>query len=79
MTDIEAAFAEFNESRTLNAAQRLEVLLDESSPEDALVQECVEALACYRPEGGELLLDQATIAPIMSRLRDHLGLGTPRA
>lgn len=78
MTDIEAAFVEFNESGTLNAAQRLEVLLDESYPEDALVQECVEALACYRPEGGNLLLDQAMITPIMSRLGDHLGLPTSR-
>jgi len=48
MTSLETAFAEFVESRTLEAAQRLEVMLDEKYPDHPLIQECVEILAAYR-------------------------------
>ena len=74
MTHVEAALAAFLERRSLETAQRLEVVLDESYPNDALVQECVEVLALYRPEGGELLLNDHQIEPHLQRLREHLDL-----
>jgi len=61
MSIIEAAFATFAEERSLAAAQRLEVMLDEAYPNDPLVQECVEVLARYRAGGGEMLFDQGQL------------------
>ena len=75
MISLEAAFAQFVESRTLEAAQRLEVMLDEKYPDDPLVQECVEILAAYRPGGGDLLFDEQQIEPHLRRVRAHLGFG----
>lgn len=75
MSDIEEAFAAFAETRTLEAAQRLEGLLDEAYPDDPLIQECVEVLACYRPESGEYLFDAQQIEPHLRRLRTLLGFG----
>jgi len=75
MSNIEAAFARFIADHTLEAAQHLEVLLDDAFPDDPLVQECVEILACYRPGGGEFLFDEKQIEPHLQRLRAHLGVG----
>lgn len=55
------------EDTTLEAANRLEVLLDDEHPDDDFLQETVEALACYRPEGGELLMG---VKDIQKRLQD---------
>ena len=66
MTDVEIAFAAFVESPSLKAAQRLEVVLDDAFPNDPLVQECVEILACYRPGGGDLLFDERQSRHIFS-------------
>lgn len=76
MSDIEAAFATFFETYSLAAAQGLEVALDETYPDDPLVQEFVEMLAAYRPEGGEFLFDAQLIAPHLQRIRAHLGIGS---
>ena len=76
MTEIEAAFIAFLKSHTLQAAQELEVVLDEAYPDDPLVQECVSALASYRPDGGDLLFDSIQIGPFMDRLKSHLRFGS---
>ncbi|BBB97592.1 MULTISPECIES: hypothetical protein [Bradyrhizobium] len=58
---------------SISAANKIEVALDDGFPDDDYVQETVEMLAMYRPEGGEFLLDTATIRDrlieTMKRLR----------
>lgn len=50
---------------SIEAANRLELLLDDSFPDDDHLQETVEMLACYRPEGGS---DVIGVEPIRERL-----------
>jgi hypothetical protein len=50
---------------SIEAANRLELLLDDSFPDDDYLQETVEMLACYRPEGGS---DVIGVEPIRERL-----------
>ena len=50
---------------SIEAANRLELLLDDSFPDDDYLQETVEMLACYRPEGGS---DVIGVEPILERL-----------
>lgn len=50
---------------SIEAANRLELLLDDSFPDDGYLQETVEILACYRPEGGSGVLG---VDPIRERL-----------
>jgi len=50
---------------TIEAANRLELMIDDSYPDDDFLQETVEILACYRPEGGEFLFD---VQQVKSRL-----------
>ena len=50
---------------SIEAANRLEVLIDDSFPEDDYLQETVEMLACYRPDGGSEVLG---VEPIRERL-----------
>ena len=50
---------------SIEAANRLELLLDDSFPDDDYVQETVEMLACCRPEGGGGVLG---VDPIRERL-----------
>lgn len=71
MSNINAAIAAFDETRTLQAAQNLEAILDEKYPDDPLVQECVEALARYRPGGGEFLFDEGQIETFVGRLKSR--------
>jgi len=46
---------------SLKLANRLGVLLDDSFPDDDYLQETVEILASYRPEGGEWVLGTETV------------------
>lgn len=54
---------------SIEVANQIEVVLDNCFQEDEYVQQTVEMLAMYRPDGGELLFD--TIA-IQKRLVDTL-------
>ncbi|WP_421567780.1 hypothetical protein [Stenotrophomonas sp. PD6] len=54
----------------IEAANRMEMLLDDSFPDDDYLQETIEMLACYRPEGGREVLG---IESIRRRL---MGIGT---
>jgi hypothetical protein len=40
---------------SIQAANQIELALDDSFPDDDFVQQTVEMLAMYRPEGGEFL------------------------
>lgn len=71
MSGISAAISAFEKLRTLCAAQVLEVALDDAYPDDPMIQECVEALARYRPGGGDFLFDDALINPIIQRLKSR--------
>jgi len=57
----------------LHASGRLEVLLDDTFPEDDTVQEIVEVLARYRPGGGEFLFDTSEVQDRLARLKIYLG------
>jgi hypothetical protein len=46
---------------SIGAANEIEVALDDGFSEDEYVQQTVEMLAMYRPEGGEFLFDAAAI------------------
>ena len=46
---------------SIQAANEIEVALDDSFPDDDFVQQTVEMLAMYRPEGGEFLFDTTAI------------------
>ncbi len=54
------------------AANRLESLLDAEFPNDALVQEVIDALAQYRPGGGDLLFDIEDIRHRIVAVRTHI-------
>jgi hypothetical protein len=54
------------------AANKIEVALDDSFPDDDYVQQTVEMLAMYRPEGGEFLLDVAAIRHRLIETMKHL-------
>ena len=60
------------EDTSLAAANRLEVLLDETYPDDEVVQDRVVDLALYRPGGGEYLIDTVEMRKRLARLRDYL-------
>ncbi len=47
--------------RSLSAAGRIEVALDEAFPDDDDVQEFVTCFASYRPGGGDYLYDESQI------------------
>jgi hypothetical protein len=57
---------------SLDAANSLEVLLDEAYPDDELVQSAVVELASYRPGGDQFLFDTPEIQRRLLRLRDYL-------
>ena len=46
---------------SIQAANEIEVALDDSFPDDDFVQQTVKMLAMYRPEGGEFLFDTTAI------------------
>jgi hypothetical protein len=61
---------------SLAAANRLEVLLDDAWPEDDFVQGTVEMLACYRPEGGEWIVDVRAVQQRLVETRRRLNAGS---
>ena len=54
------------------AANAIEVALDDNFPKDDYVQQTVEMLAMYRPEGGEFLFDTAAIRLRLIETMKHL-------
>ena len=42
---------------SMDAANKIEIALDDSFPDDEYMQQTVEMLAMYRPHGGEFLFD----------------------
>lgn len=57
---------------SIEAANRLEVLLDDNYPDDDFLQETVEILACYRPEGGDFLFDTDQVTSRLVETKKHL-------
>ena len=57
---------------SLELANRLELLIDEAYPDDDSLQEIVEMLACYRPEGGEYLLNAEQIQDRLVHVKEYL-------
>jgi hypothetical protein len=72
MSRISDAIVGFEKLRTLDAAQVLQVALDDAYPDDPVIQECVEDLSRYRPGGGEFLFDDNLIKPIVERVEARL-------
>ncbi|WP_139197798.1 hypothetical protein [Pseudomonas sp. NFACC37-1] len=57
---------------SMEAANRLEVLIDDAFPDDDFLQEIVEILACYRPEGGDFLFDSSQVQNHLVEARIYL-------
>ena len=57
---------------SIESANEIEVALDDAFPDDDYVQQTVEMLAMYRPEGGEFLFDRAAIARRLIETLEHL-------
>ena len=57
---------------SIQAANEIEVALDDSFPDDDFVQQTVEMLAMYRPEGGEFLFDTTAIRQRLSQTMKYL-------
>jgi len=55
-----------------NAANKIEIALDDSFPDDEYVQQTVEMLAMYRPHGGEFLFDTTAIRRRLIVTWEHL-------
>ena len=53
-------------------ANEIEHALDEAFPDDKYVQQTVEMLARYRPEGGQFLFDTAAITPRLIETLQYL-------
>ncbi len=63
--------------RSLDAAGRLEVALDEEFPDDDEVADVVLALASYRPGGGEYLYDEHQIVKLCEWVLNKLNNPAP--
>ena len=57
---------------SLGAANAIEVALDDNYPDDDFVQQTVEMLAMYRPEGGDFLFDTAAIKVRLAETIEYL-------
>ncbi|UVM47132.1 hypothetical protein LOY47_13020 [Pseudomonas brassicacearum] len=57
---------------SIEAANRLEVLIDNAYPDDDFLQATVEVLACYRPEGGDFLFDVSQVRNRLVETRIYL-------
>ena len=53
-------------------ANEIEVALDDAFPDDDFLQQTVEMLALYRPEGGEYLFDANAVATRLRETRSYL-------
>ncbi len=47
---------------SIESANKIEVILDDQFPDDDYLQQTVEMLAMYRPEGGDFLFDTSAIS-----------------
>jgi hypothetical protein len=63
-----AAFVADGGDRSIAAANGIEVALDELLGNEERFQDCVTALALYRPLGGEGLVDEAQLVSILQGL-----------
>ena len=57
---------------SIDAANEIEVALDDGFPDDDYVQQTVEMLAMYRPEGGQFLLDTIAMTRRLIETIEHL-------
>ena len=57
---------------SMRLANRLEVLIDDAFPDDEYLQETVEVLACYRPEGGSGVLGPETLRQRLVETKAYL-------
>ena len=57
---------------SIEAADKIEIVLDDSFPDDDYVQQTVEMLAMYRPEGGEFLFDTIAMRRRLIETIEHL-------
>jgi hypothetical protein len=57
---------------SIEAASEIELALDNSFPDDDYMQQTVEMLAMYRPEGGEFLFGTAAIRQRLIETINHL-------
>jgi len=57
---------------SITAANEIDVALDNGFPQDDYVQQTVEMLAMYRPEGGEFLFGTAAIKRRLIETMKHL-------
>lgn len=52
---------------SLRSANEIEAWIDDEFPDDDYMQETVEMLACYRPGGGDWVLNEAAIKNRLSQ------------
>lgn len=57
---------------SIETANQIETLLDDNFPDDDYLQQTVEMLAMYRPEGGEFLFDAVAIRRRLIETRRYL-------
>lgn len=57
---------------SLTQANKIEAMLDDTYPEDDFVQQTIEMLAMYRPEGGDYLFDTDAIKQRLKNTMDYL-------
>lgn len=66
MLDVRELLRRFvdGEDRSVTAARQLEGALAERFPDDERFEDLLDALASYRPGGGEFLYDEKRIVPL---------------
>lgn len=57
---------------SLELANEIEVILDDQFPDDDYLQQTVEMLAMYRPEGGDFLFDASAISQRLKETSAYL-------
>lgn len=57
---------------SLESANKIEVILDDQFPDDDYLQQTVEMLAMYRPEGGDFLFDTSEISQRLKETSTYL-------
>jgi hypothetical protein len=55
-------------------ANQLETLIDDNYPDDDFLQETVEILACYRPEGGDFLFNTDQVKKRLIETKEYLSV-----
>jgi hypothetical protein len=57
---------------SIGAANKIEVALDDAFPDDDYVQQTVDMLAMYRPQGGQFLFDTIAVRRRLIETVEHL-------